>query len=274
MLYGVLNVYAGWPEAFDAEERAVVGQLGELVGYAIAAVERKRALTSDEIIELEFQAPNVFDTLGLDVDAPADGTITFDRTVPIGDGSYLEYGTATDGSFEVIETLVASDLLSHWVAVTVLEDANETTRFEVRLDDPPVVSLVAAHGGYVHRATIEDGDFSMRIHLAPGTDVHTVTDAIESAYPNVQMMTRRQVHRARPSLARLRRTLDETLTDRQRTALEAAYAAGFFEWPRDSSGEEVAQSMGISAPTFHQHLRAAQKGLVSTVLDDRLETAA
>ncbi|MFC7028413.1 GAF domain-containing protein [Halomicroarcula sp. GCM10025710] len=49
-VYGVLNVYSERAEAFDPAELAVVGQLGEVVGHAIAATERKRALTSDEVV--------------------------------------------------------------------------------------------------------------------------------------------------------------------------------------------------------------------------------
>jgi predicted DNA binding protein len=61
--------------------------------------------------------------------------------------------------------------------------------------------------------------------------------------------------------------LDENLTDRQRAALEAGYYGGFFEWPRDRSGEEVAQSLDIGASTFHQHLRKAEKALLDSVFD-------
>ncbi|WP_223302167.1 helix-turn-helix domain-containing protein [Haladaptatus sp. R4] len=61
--------------------------------------------------------------------------------------------------------------------------------------------------------------------------------------------------------------LAESLTDRQRTALETAYLAGFFEWPRNSTGEEVAELLDVSAPTFHQHLRHAQSKLLKTFFD-------
>ncbi|WP_044958497.1 helix-turn-helix domain-containing protein, partial [Halarchaeum acidiphilum] len=52
------------------------------------------------------------------------------------------------------------------------------------------------------------------------------------------------------------------LTDRQRAAFEAAYYGGYFEWPRDSTAEELANAMDVSAPTFHQHLRAAERKLL------------
>jgi len=47
------------------------------------------------------------------------------------------------------------------------------------------------------------------------------------------------------------------LTERKRTALETAIYAEFFEWPREMSGKEVAESIGIAPPTCNQHLRKA-----------------
>ncbi|MEF8772896.1 helix-turn-helix domain-containing protein, partial [Halodesulfurarchaeum sp.] len=43
---------------------------------------------------------------------------------------------------------------------------------------------------------------------------------------------------------------------------------GFFDWPRENSGEEIAETMAISQSTFLQHLRTAQKKVFSVLLDD------
>ena len=48
--------------------------------------------------------------------------------------------------------------------------------------------------------------------------------------------------------------------------MDAAYHSGFFEWPRDTSGEEVAASLDVSPPTFHQHLRKAERKLFESLL--------
>ncbi|WP_282102553.1 helix-turn-helix domain-containing protein [Halovivax limisalsi] len=56
------------------------------------------------------------------------------------------------------------------------------------------------------------------------------------------------------------------LTKQQRRSLETAYYEGFFEWPRDVSGEEVASSLDIAPSTFHQHLRKAERKVFDSVL--------
>ena len=113
----------------------------------------------------------------------------------------------------------------------------------------------------------------MIIHLAPTTDVRQITTAVEEAYPKAELLRHRQITR-RDDQHPLQRRLVADLTDRQRAALEAAYYAGFFEWPRDTSGEEMADSLGIAPPTFHQHLRKAEHKVFDAVFSSSPQTVA
>jgi predicted DNA binding protein len=61
--------------------------------------------------------------------------------------------------------------------------------------------------------------------------------------------------------------LEERLTDQQFTALQRAYLGGYYDWNRGTNGDELAESMGLSRPTFHQHLRAAERKLVEEFFD-------
>lgn len=261
-LYGILGVYANRPKAFSGEERDVIAQLGEIIGHAIVAVERKQALMSDEVTELEFTVPGFLDTIGLD--SGVGGTITFDRAVPTGDGAFLEYGTVAEDAIDTLEALV--DQLSHFEAVTIVDREADTAQFELQLSDPPAVSAVAAHGGYLQEAKIEDGDLYMRAHLPVTIAARRVIDEVKDAYPTANLMRRRQITRSDDTCTRLQRAVIEDLTDRQWATLEAAVYSGYFEWPRKATGEELAESFGISAPTFSQHLRKAQKNVFELLL--------
>jgi hypothetical protein len=257
-VYGALNIYAGRPDAFRGDEREVISQLGEVVGHAIAAAERKHALMSDELVELEFR---VQDAAAVD-GAPATEQISFDHTVAIGDGEFLVYGTAPLDAVDTLERLVGT--VPHWESVTV-RSSGDPAGFELKLCDPPVLSLVASLGGYVASAAVENGDYRMTIRLAPSSDVGRVIDAVRETYPDVEMLRRQQVDRARDDAYRVKRRSLRNLTDRQRSALEAAYRTGYFEWPRATSGEEIAESLGVSSPTFHQHLRKAHRKVLTSV---------
>jgi PAS domain S-box-containing protein len=268
-VYGVLNVYADRPYAFEQQERAVIDQLGKVIGHAIAATERKRALMSTELVELDFRITDV--ATALDVDVEITGTTTLDHVVPIADDEFLIYGTATADAIESLTGLV--DVLPHWETVEFYTE-DDPVRFELRMSDPPILSEIAAYGGYVDSAVIEDDDYRMTIHLAPTADVGQVADLVRAAYPQVRLLRRQQITKQTEGSRRIQRRLTETLTDRQSTALETAYHAGYFEWPRDSSAQDLASTLGIAPATFHQHLRKAQKQvfdeLLSTTTQQRL----
>ena len=259
--YGVLNVYADRPNAFESAERRVISRLGEVVGHAIASVERKRALMSEEAVELTFQIRDAFTELDVAVD-PA-GTISFDAVVPVKDDAFLVYGTATADARETLTALY--DWLPSWERVTFHAEEGAST-FELRAVDPPVLSVLTSFGGSFEKGAIEDGDLRMQVHLSPSADVRRFIETVQESYPSMEMVTRQQVARTADRGRPAANVLDESLTDSQRTALEAAFHAGFFEWPRDSSGEEVADSLDIAAPTFHNHLRKAERKLVASVL--------
>ncbi|MFB6166112.1 MAG: PAS domain S-box protein [Haloarculaceae archaeon] len=260
-IYGVLNVYADRPDAFGGEERAVIAGLGEMIGHTINAIERKRFLMSDEVIEVELRIEDVFEMLDLDVEPG--GEITLSQTIPLGDEEYVVYGSATGDGRETLDALVES--LKHWDSV---RDIGEQ-RFELKLSEPPVTSLIAGHGGRVRRATIEGGTYHMTVELPPDAAVREVVDGVKSAYPETEVLAQRQTSASGRVPGRYGFDLAEILTDRQLSALEAAYYAGFFEWPRESTGQDVAESLGVSAPTFHQHLRAAERRILEAVVEGR-----
>jgi PAS domain S-box-containing protein len=255
-VYGVLNVYTERMDAFGEAERTAVGRLGEIIGHAIAAVERKQALVGDELVELGIRIEDFLDP------AVESGEIVVENTVRTGDGRFLIYGTAT-AAVDSLERLVAEH--EEWEQLTLVSDGTPR-RFELVAVESPILSTLASLGGYIERAIIEEGDLNLTVHLTPNVDVRDAVDRIRRTYPQAEMLRRRQINRSADDFTR---SLLSGLTDRQQTTLEAAYAAGFFEWPRDATGEEVAASMGVSPPTFHQHLRKAERkvfeSLFSTV---------
>lgn len=262
-LYGVLNLYSSRPNAFEPDERAVVGRLGEVIGHAINSIERKQALISEDVVELQFRVENA-------VEAPAsrantDYSIDFERVIPVSDDVYLMYGTVTGDAVDVLESLV--EQLSHFESVKMLDDAGGTRRFELRLTEPPVISTIASHGGRVKSASIENGDYRLVVQAPPSIDVRRLVDAVQALYPNASLQAQRQKTRTEQSETNVGSNYLEGLTKKQRAAIESAYVAGFFEWPREVTGEEMAESMDVSPPTYHQHIRTAERKLLEEVFD-------
>ena len=257
-LHGVLVVGSERPAAFGTDERAVVGQLGDVVGHSLTAIERKRALTSEHVVELQLRVTDLFDS--------AVDSVRFDRAVPTGDGTFLTYGTVPEAAPATPASLV--DTLPHARGVTVLGTDDGHTRFEIALAEPPTTSLVASQGGRVESAVVEDGDYEMMVHLPREADVRDLVRSVRTRYPDTEVVAQRQTTTTRRTIQHVEAVLDQGLTERQQAALEAAFFAGFFSWPRESTGEEVADSLGISPPTFHRHVRVAERKLLRALLAD------
>ena len=269
-LYGILGVTSARTNAFTNQERDVLEQLGETLGHAIAALERRRVLLGESVLEIEL----VIDDATAMFDGPTmEGrSVLFDRVVRVSDEEFLEYGTTDRETYPAVEELV--DCVPHWKDVTVLDESGERVTFELQISSPPMFSVVDAHDGYVDAAAIHDGDYTTTLHLPPGTDVRAVLEEIREVYPPVRTLARRQRSFGRASIDRLSERLMEKLTPRQQTALETAYATGYFEWPRTSSGEDVAETLDVTPATFHEHLRTAQRKLLESVLDETDELEA
>jgi len=264
-LYGVLGIYSERVGAFGAAEREVLAGIGEMIGHAIAAVERKQALLSDEIVELSFRFGNTDSCLSLPPSFEC--SLEFESTLSLGDGVFLVYCTATGVDPESMAAVVDSGETRYIEGVTLLGEANGDYELEVKMVGPPVLSTVASLGGYVSNVTITGDSTTMTVHLAADGDVSGAIDRIRDVEHDVEMLRRRQMTRPTRSLDRLLQGLPDSLTDRQRAALDAAYFMGYFDWPRESSGPEVADRLGVSSSTFHQHLRKAEGKLLDAVFE-------
>jgi predicted DNA binding protein len=69
-------------------------------------------------------------------------------------------------------------------------------------------------------------------------------------------------------LKRFRADSDSPLTARQREVATEALARGYYDWPRKITNERLAAELGISRATLHEHLRKAERTLLSAALTD------
>jgi predicted DNA binding protein len=67
-------------------------------------------------------------------------------------------------------------------------------------------------------------------------------------------------------LEKFTETTDSPLTDRQRAVVTEALARGYYDWPRRINNGDLASELDISRATLHEHLRRAEKKLLSAGL--------
>ncbi|WP_262175299.1 bacterio-opsin activator domain-containing protein [Haloarcula laminariae] len=262
-LYGVLTVYADSTDAFDPRERPVLGAVGQAVATAIDATETSRLLTADNVTELELQIQDedVF-------------FVSLAREL----GCRLEYGGSVAGDEEtVMFFLVESDDPSTVCAaaadhpgvsaVTHVSTAESTALFEFTVSDPPVVSLLADRGAETRDIVVTPENARFTVTLPSTTETRSIVERVRDHYPGTDLLSVRERDEPPVSRQAFLGDLEEHLTNRQLTALRKGYLGGFFDWPRDVSGEELAESMGICPSTFHQHLRAGERKLLEAIFE-------
>jgi hypothetical protein len=266
--YGVLGVYATRPDAFSERERESLETLGVATGFVINAARQRNLLLSDTVVELTLRVTDADDVL-VAASARLDCSLAVEGVVPLADGALLCYVGVEDAApDDVLATTrgrpgVVDGRLVHGPA----DDGATGGLVEVTVaGGSPLLSLVE-RGATVRTATFERGVGRVVAEVAPDEDVREVVEAVGAAFPGSELLAKRERERAVETAQEFRSSLHERLTDRQRTALRVAYHGGYFRSPRDSTAEELAEGLGISSPTFHYHLRAAQWKLTDALLD-------
>ncbi|QSG09894.1 bacterio-opsin activator domain-containing protein [Halapricum desulfuricans] len=266
-VYGGLEVASTEPRAFEAIDTSVLVDLGRTIAYAINATESKQALLADSVVELEFQLSESggLETLARALAADA----TLKRLTRSPDGHLVAYAALTGCPRSDVEAAV-EDVPTVADAAFVC-DHDGGSLFRLDLTDDSVESTFLDHGGVVTGQTVEDGSGRLTVEFPQRTDVRSLVESVTSAHDGISLLARREHERSARTDQEIRSQLETDLTDRQLEALRTAYIGGFFEWPRENTGEDIAELMGVSQTTFLQHLRTAQRKTFGLLLDE--ETA-
>ena len=260
--YGVLTLYSRQADAIDEEHRDILGQLREVVGHGINAIEREAALLSDRIVEFKLRSRQAAEPFGELADIP--WPVTIESVVRSEGDDAILYLSARGGRDRVEAALETAPAVQGW---RIIRQSHEETLFEVPSTQATMLPDITSYGAYVRTATLADGALTVVAEVSPTHDIRAVYEAIKSSHPDLELVSRQfGDHEDRMHVDR-KGTIEERLTVQQRRALETAYYSGFFEWPRDSTGEEVAAALQIAPSTFHKHLRLGEQKIMATVFD-------
>ncbi len=265
--YGALVVYATKLTSVTDRERSVFSELGETIGHAINAVESKKLLYSDRVLELEFSITNT-GSFFVVTSEELGCSFELDGVVPSVDDVYHFYVTSSGVVPEkVIET--GGGIPQNRTRSNHPRDGRRGAIGGVvprnRNGRPSAHRTRGLHPTGVDR---ERGGKHRR-RSSGETHVRHFSDAVEEVYSEGSLLSKQSSERPFHSTSEFYHELGETLTERQAGILQAAYLAGYFDYPRASSGKELAETLDISSPTFHQHLQAAERKLFTLLFSGR-----
>ncbi|KDE59049.1 bacterio-opsin activator [Halostagnicola sp. A56] len=273
--YGVLTVYAGRPSAFGETSRAVFAELGETIASAIAAVERKNALLTASRTRLDLEIDDetfVFQQLA----TRADCTVSFDGGVrQHEDGAAVSVVASVDGAPVETVATVAEGLVSVADVQILSEDPNGGSHADgeasggsllLELPTPFLAIRLADHGVVLRSVRATPAGTRIVVDVPHTVDARAPTRMVTNSFESVELRSKRPVEGA--SAGDLRTRLLEELTDRQLEVVRVAYHGGFFESPREQTGEDIAASLDISPAAFYGHNRTVQRKLFSVLFEE------
>jgi len=264
VVYGGLFVYGATGAAFGEKERDVLADLGLSVGGAINAVESRNLVHGDTVVELEFELSDRTDAL-VDLSAALGCVIEYEGVVPAADDAVTAYLAVSETEAEAFV-----DAAGEHAAIDrarVVDDRGDSVLVEATISGAAVVRNISDLGASLHALSVEGGTGHVTVDVAPSVDVRTVVEALTDSFPDLGLVAKRERERSIQSSQDFRTAVEEELTERQRTVFRAAYESGYFDWPRGSTAEEVAEALDIAAPTLHEHLRSAQRSLAGAYFE-------
>ena len=256
--YGCLAVYTTRPLGFSRREQAAFAVLGEAVGFAIHAIETRRLLFADAVLELEFRLVDA-DQFLIRHSERFECELSVEGYVATKSGGWLLYVDVQGASPAAV--CEAADGLADLERVRVVRDGGDEGLVEYRFGDSSLLGTLAEAGLKLRSADADTGIGRFVVEAPQDAAVRELVGRVHDVYPTATLVAQRERDRSVVEFDVPGGPL-AALTDRQREALETAYHAGYFEWPRESTAEEVAESMGIAAPTLNRHFRRAQHQLL------------
>jgi PAS domain S-box-containing protein len=259
--YGVLTVVGVDADALDDRELAVLESVGRTIATAINAAQSRRGLAADDLVELAFSIgdPSFF---------PVALAEAWDCRL-----DHRGSATGEDGRLRVFVDAVGGRAIDAEPAPAVegVESVThvgggEPALVELELAPGSIVDRLAERGAEVRSLTAASGVAELEVAVPAEIGGRVILELLEDHFEGVELAAYRERERRPTTRTEFVAALEDRLTERQATALHSAFYSGFYDEPRTTTGDELAEAMGVSRPTFHQHLRAAERKLLAAVL--------
>jgi len=195
-----------------------------------------------------------------------DCRMVLEKQLPRGDGLQAEYFSIQDVDPDVLAT-VDSDAHER---VRVLTDGDRRCLVEFIAGEGCPARYLAERGAIPTTVEGTPNGGTIVAEVLPPHDPGEIVAAFERDHA-VELVAKRDRDRPTPLLTEgeIKASVLDRLTNRQCEVLRAAFQAGYYQRPRRQTGEEIATALDISPTTFQQHIRAAERKLVTFLVEER-----
>jgi hypothetical protein len=194
-------------------------------------------------------------------------TFELAKMMPRPNGRYAEFFNVTGVADPARIESLAGD--HHSVDARLLREYDQGGLFEFLVSgDCPAFEL-AELGALPRSVRSTDGEGHIVAEIPEHYDPGTVIETFLDDNPDFALACKQKKADMAPLVTKsaVCQVMERKLTERQREVLQTAYEAGYYEWPRKCTGEDVAAMLDITSATFSEHIHAAERKLVSALFE-------
>jgi predicted DNA binding protein len=194
--------------------------------------------------------------------------VRLEEMIHLADGTLIEFFTGEACSRTAIRE--RADDVPAIDSANIVHEGRDGVLFRLTISGRCIVETIEGAGGIPESVTAIDGTGHVTAQVPRGVDSADVVAAVLDTHQNPEFAAHRQRDASTPAFSPwgVRQVLRERATDRQWEVLRTAYRHGYFDRPREHSGEEIAEMLDISSATFSQHLRTALYNVLSVAIED------
>ncbi|NHX37768.1 MULTISPECIES: bacterio-opsin activator domain-containing protein [Halolamina] len=266
----VLSLLATDRTTFDEQFADLLSAVAATVGETLHSIEQRRGLRSDETVELEFDIPPERHLLGR-LATSTGAEFAVQGVIPEPDGRSRVF-LAVEGA-DPADVAAAGASMSTISEATVAADDDGAGVVELALE-------ISVLGTGIREYALRLGDLSATsetvrasVDVARAEDVRPVVTAVLDRFDGSRLLAKRTQADTRSDYDRLL-AFRKSLTSRQREVLHVAYLSGYFKSPRQCTGDDLAEKLGISSQAVYQHIRQAERALFEEAFRQVLSVSA
>lgn len=260
VLYGVLTAYSAEKNAFDGVYTNLLTDAGSLLLNYTRILDRRSLGSNQSSTTVTFE----FDDRSCPPQQLAAETASEVRLKTV--------VRATKDTVTVIAEITDGDRAAVCEYVSTATGIRSATRFGsddsqqllLEFPRPFLATAIEKHGGRLLTAHATPEASRVQIQIRSEVSRQPLFEFIFDQFEDAELLAQEE-EEANPAAAE--ESAMAALTERQREILTAAYYGGYYETPRDISGEELAASFDISSPAIYNHLQAAHRKLLQHTLE-------
>jgi len=186
------------------------------------------------------------------------------------DSWWLEYMKLRVSNDEELHTALAAD--PHLEVLEFTSDTDDVCYLLAFVEEvsPFLLQVLTQNRAVSHQILVISDELRITASVPNWPYLKSLSEDIEADYGSFHLDSVTEAESLGFPLGseRIRPVFSGKLSERQLTVLETAYELGYFEIPQRSTGEEVAETLGISQSTFSEQIRRAQARLLEVIFGD------